>query len=131
MRTGRRDFQRAHGPVRIPPSWTNRVQRALTQDRCVNRPISGDRKVAWNEVRDPVLKEPSDAIARPVAATTCDVDKMILAGKSPVPPPFAIGPRAGDISVAFRRWKPICDSPSYLGGVEKSARALKGCEAPV
>jgi threonine dehydrogenase-like Zn-dependent dehydrogenase len=51
----------------------------------------GDRKVAWNEVPDPVLKEPSDAIVRPVAATTCDVDKMILAGKSPVPPPFAIG----------------------------------------
>lgn len=51
----------------------------------------GDRKVAWREVPDPVLHERTDAIVRPVAATTCDVDKMIIAGKSPVPPPFAIG----------------------------------------
>jgi threonine dehydrogenase-like Zn-dependent dehydrogenase len=51
----------------------------------------GDRKVAWREAPDPVLQERTDAIVRPVAATTCDVDKMIIAGKSPVPPPFAIG----------------------------------------
>jgi threonine dehydrogenase-like Zn-dependent dehydrogenase len=40
---------------------------------------------------DPVVHERTDAIVRPVAATTCDVDKMIIVGKSPVPPPFAIG----------------------------------------
>jgi threonine dehydrogenase-like Zn-dependent dehydrogenase len=51
----------------------------------------GDRKVAWREAPDPLLQEPTDAIVRPVAATTCDVDKMIITGKSPVPPPFAIG----------------------------------------
>jgi hypothetical protein len=51
----------------------------------------GDRKVAWREAPDPLLQEPTDAIVRPVAATTCDVDKMIIAGKSPVPPPFAVG----------------------------------------
>jgi threonine dehydrogenase-like Zn-dependent dehydrogenase len=51
----------------------------------------GDRKVAWREAPDPALQERSDAIVRPVAATTCDVDKMIIAGKAPVPPPFAIG----------------------------------------
>lgn len=52
---------------------------------------SGDRRVEWREVADPVVEARTDAIVRPVAATTCDVDKMIIAGKSPVPPPFAIG----------------------------------------
>lgn len=52
---------------------------------------TGDRAAAWREAPDPSLREPTDAIVRPVAATTCDVDKMILAGRSPVPPPFAIG----------------------------------------
>jgi threonine dehydrogenase-like Zn-dependent dehydrogenase len=51
----------------------------------------GDRKIAWREAPAPSLQEGSDAIVRPVAATMCDVDKMITAGKSPVPPPFAIG----------------------------------------
>ena len=51
----------------------------------------GDRKVAWREAPDPLLQERTDAIVRPVAATTCDVDKMIIAGRAPAPPPFAIG----------------------------------------
>jgi threonine dehydrogenase-like Zn-dependent dehydrogenase len=51
----------------------------------------GDRKLVWREAADPALQDRTDAIVRPVAATTCDVDKMIIAGRSPVPPPFAIG----------------------------------------
>lgn len=50
-----------------------------------------DRKVAWRDRPDPVLEARTDAIVRPVAATTCDVDKTIIAGKSPFPPPFAVG----------------------------------------
>lgn len=51
----------------------------------------GDRKLEWREKTDPVLEARFDAIVRPVAATTCDVDKAIILGRSPVPPPFAIG----------------------------------------
>lgn len=51
----------------------------------------GDRKVEWRERPDPVLQSRFDAIVKPVASTTCDVDKMIIAGRTPVPPPFAIG----------------------------------------
>jgi threonine dehydrogenase-like Zn-dependent dehydrogenase len=49
------------------------------------------RKVEWREQPDPKLQSRFDAIVKPIAATTCDVDKQILAGYSPVPPPFAIG----------------------------------------
>lgn len=51
----------------------------------------GDRKVEWHEKPDPRLKDRRDAIVKPIAATTCDVDKQIIAGRAPVPPPFAIG----------------------------------------
>lgn len=51
----------------------------------------GDRQIAWRDAPDPVLQERTDAMVRPVAAATRDVDKKTIAGKSPVPPPFAIG----------------------------------------
>lgn len=49
------------------------------------------RKVDWREVQDPKLESDKAAIVEPVAATTCDVDSVILAGRGPIPPPFAIG----------------------------------------
>jgi threonine dehydrogenase-like Zn-dependent dehydrogenase len=51
----------------------------------------GERAVEWRVRPDPVLESRFDAIVRPVAATTCDVDKAILLGRAPVPPPYAIG----------------------------------------
>jgi len=49
------------------------------------------RTAEWREVPDPVLQSDRDAIVAPVAATSCDVDLMILAGHGPLAPPFAIG----------------------------------------
>lgn len=51
----------------------------------------GKRKVEWRKQPDPRLHSRFDAIVKPVAATTCDVDKQILAGHAPIPSPFAIG----------------------------------------
>jgi len=50
-----------------------------------------ERKLEWREKPDPVLESRTDAIVSPVAATTCDVDTMLITGKSPLPPPFPIG----------------------------------------
>ncbi len=49
------------------------------------------RKVEWRETPDPHLQSSVDALVKPVAATTCDVDLVILIGRSRLPPPFAIG----------------------------------------
>jgi threonine dehydrogenase-like Zn-dependent dehydrogenase len=49
------------------------------------------RRVEWRDVPEPRLQSPADALVRPVAATTCDVDLVILLGRSPLAPPFAIG----------------------------------------
>lgn len=52
---------------------------------------TGPRAVEWREEPDPELSSRFDAIVRPVASTTCDVDKAILLGRSPLHAPFAIG----------------------------------------
>jgi alcohol dehydrogenase len=51
----------------------------------------GNEKVEWRETPDPELSHSTDAIVRPVAATTCDLDEVIIKGRSPLKPPFAIG----------------------------------------
>ena len=51
----------------------------------------GEGRVEWRERPAPVLETRFDALVRPVAATTCDVDKAILRDRAPAPPPFAIG----------------------------------------
>lgn len=48
-------------------------------------------RLAWHEVADPMIIEPTDALVRPIAATTCDLDQMIIAGRAPFQGPFAIG----------------------------------------
>lgn len=46
------------------------------------------------QVPDPVLTSPTDALVEPVAATTCDLDRAIIAGHAPFHGPFAIGHEA-------------------------------------
>jgi threonine dehydrogenase-like Zn-dependent dehydrogenase len=46
------------------------------------------------DVSEPRLEFDSDAIVRPVAATTCDLDRAIIAGFTPFRGPFALGHEA-------------------------------------
>ncbi len=50
-------------------------------------------RLEWREAPDPVLRYPEDAIVRPIASTTCDLDGMIIRGRALAmfPGPFAIG----------------------------------------
>jgi threonine dehydrogenase-like Zn-dependent dehydrogenase len=48
-------------------------------------------QVEWRDADDPVLLDPADAIVRPIAATTCDLDRLILQGRAPFQGPFALG----------------------------------------
>jgi alcohol dehydrogenase len=67
------------------------------------------RRLRWAEAREPVLEAATDAVVRPVAATTCDLDRAIIAGRTPFAGPFAIGHEcvaeivdAGDALVGLR-----------------------------
>lgn len=48
-------------------------------------------KLEWRERAELVLQSPTDALLRPLAATTCDLDRLILRGEAPFRGPFAIG----------------------------------------
>lgn len=45
----------------------------------------------WREATDPVLKGDREALVRPLAATTCDLDRLVIRGEAPFQGPFAIG----------------------------------------
>src|SRR5439155_13581180 len=49
------------------------------------------RQLHWEEVAEPVLKGKSDALVRPIAVATCDLDAALMAGRAPLPGPFAFG----------------------------------------
>lgn len=51
-------------------------------------------QLAWRDVPEPVLIEPGDALVRPIVATTCDIDPLIISGRAPLPGPFPIGHEA-------------------------------------
>jgi len=48
-------------------------------------------RLEWRDAAAPALREPTDAVVRPVAATTCDLDRLIITGRAPFAGPFAIG----------------------------------------
>lgn len=49
------------------------------------------KRLEWQEVPEPSLDHPFEAIVRPVAVATCDLDLAIIHGHAPVPGPFAFG----------------------------------------
>lgn len=51
-------------------------------------------KLEWRERASPRIQDACDVIVRPIAATTCDVDQMIIRGMTPMEGPFSIGHEA-------------------------------------
>lgn len=52
---------------------------------------AGPRDLQWRDAPDLALAGDGEAIVRPLAVATCDLDAMIVHGGSPFPAPFAIG----------------------------------------
>jgi alcohol dehydrogenase len=53
--------------------------------------FKGPGQLDWEEVAAPPLTGEGDAIVRPVAVATCDLDTWVIAGRVPLPGPFALG----------------------------------------
>ena len=49
------------------------------------------RRLEFREVTEPRIESDDQVIVRPVASTTCDLDRAIIAGVTPFQAPFAIG----------------------------------------
>lgn len=45
----------------------------------------------WREVPAPTLQQPGQAIVRPIAVATCDLDAALIRGQAPFTGPFALG----------------------------------------
>jgi alcohol dehydrogenase len=45
----------------------------------------------WREAEEPRLEADREAIVRPLAVATCDLDAMVIAGRTPYKGPFAFG----------------------------------------
>ncbi|HYI98241.1 MAG TPA: alcohol dehydrogenase catalytic domain-containing protein [Thermoleophilaceae bacterium] len=48
-------------------------------------------RLEWREAADPKLQGDGEALVRPLAVATCDLDTGVIAGQYPVPGPFAFG----------------------------------------
>jgi threonine dehydrogenase-like Zn-dependent dehydrogenase len=48
-------------------------------------------RVEWREVPEPVLRGAGEALVRPLAVATCDLDAAIVHGQAPFPGPFPLG----------------------------------------
>jgi len=53
--------------------------------------LSEPGKAEWTDVPVPALSGDGDALVRPVAVATCDLDTAINAGTYPLPLPYAVG----------------------------------------
>lgn len=64
----------------------------------------------WREVTAPRIETPKDAIVRPLAVARCDLDAVVVTGRFPASPPFAIGHEfvgeIVDVGEAVRTFKP-------------------------
>jgi threonine dehydrogenase-like Zn-dependent dehydrogenase len=49
------------------------------------------RRLEWSDVDDPERRDARDALVRPLAVATCDLDAPIIAGRTPYEPPIAVG----------------------------------------
>jgi len=55
---------------------------------------NGSGSLEWREDPEPTIVAPGDALVRPIAVSTCDLDQVIVRADTPVPgseQPFAIG----------------------------------------
>jgi len=53
--------------------------------------LTGPRQFEWQEAADPEIDDDGQALVRPLAVATCDLDHAMVAGLTPIPPPIPFG----------------------------------------
>jgi alcohol dehydrogenase len=90
--------------------------------------------VEWREVPEPKLEGPGEALVRPIVVANCDLDRMIIEGRFPVPGGFALGHEfiaevveTGDEVATVRRGEHVVVPFQISCGVcERCRRGLTG-----
>jgi threonine dehydrogenase-like Zn-dependent dehydrogenase len=94
----------------------------------------GPGRLEWEEVPAPELAGTGDALVRPIAVATCDLDTQVILGRAPLPAPFAFGHEfvaevldvAPDVTVARRGDRVIVPFQISCGVCERCRRGLTG-----
>jgi alcohol dehydrogenase len=66
-------------------------RRKPTRDKMRALTVGTRGRVEWREVPVPRLPGPEGAIVHPIAVATCDLDRMLALGRTPVPLPLHFG----------------------------------------
>ena len=90
--------------------------------------------VRWEEVPDPRVETPDDALVRPLVVTTCDLDHAIVHGRVPLGGPFPLGHEfvaevveTGDTVGRFRRGdRVVVPFQISCGRCDRCTRGLTG-----
>jgi alcohol dehydrogenase len=53
--------------------------------------LEGPRSLSWEDVPEPDLEGAGEALVRPLAVATCDLDQPMIFGQTPFPMPIALG----------------------------------------
>ncbi|MEC3918008.1 zinc-dependent alcohol dehydrogenase [Nocardia sp. CDC160] len=53
--------------------------------------FDGPHTLRWEEAAEPTLDAPEQALVRPIAVATCDIDPAIIQGRFPLAGPYAFG----------------------------------------
>jgi threonine dehydrogenase-like Zn-dependent dehydrogenase len=94
----------------------------------------GPGELRWEDVGEPVLTGKADALVRPIAVATCDLDAALMAGRAPLPGPFAFGHEfvaevvktADDVASVHVGDRVIVPFQLSCGACERCQRGLTG-----
>ena len=94
----------------------------------------GPGRLEWEDVPAPELSGAGDALVRPIAVATCDLDTQVILGRAPCPGPFAFGHEfvadvldvAPDVTVARPGDRVIVPFQISCGVCERCRRGLTG-----
>ena len=53
--------------------------------------LENTRQLAWHDVPEPARRREREALVRPIAVATCDLDQPMVFGQAPFPPPIRLG----------------------------------------
>jgi alcohol dehydrogenase len=96
--------------------------------------FQGPGRLEWVDVPAPELSGTGDALVRPIAVATCDLDTQVIAGRAPLPGPFAFGHEfvgdvldvAPDVTVVRRGDRVIVPFQISCSVCERCRRGLTG-----
>jgi hypothetical protein len=93
------------------------------------------RHLAWHEVPEPTRQREREALVRPIAAATCDLDQPVIFGQTPFAPPTSSSPLARGVPSPCMRSTPLSRSvpprsPTLAPTVSGSAKAASSVPGP-